>query len=693
VAEKDYKLKRFGKYLILDHIVDGGMAQIFRARYLGEEADKIVAIKMIREQFSKDDAFKKMFMGEIKVTFDLLHPNIIQTYDYGVVEDHLYVAMEYCEGKNLQEYLKKLREKNVVFPIDIAVYITTQICRALNYAHTKVDKLTGKEAKIVHRDISPHNVMLSYDGAVKVIDFGIAKAETSADSTRAGTIKGKLSYLAPEYLEGLKLDARYDEFATGITLWEMLCNRKLFKAENDLAVLKQIQECKIPAPSSINNKVSKELDEIVLKSLSKDRNNRYENCDFMDRALTRFLFKNFPEFNPSDLNYFSNQLFSEDITENRKKLFEFGKIDIAPYLKELKEGKPALPKTEDQKKEVSIGNEEDLPKIKKEQVLDFGFTDEKTKRFSFKTTKKTDAPSVKKKEQVVRESGNELVFKEGTKTNQLTSGDLKVEKPTLRSSLTLAQKEELRDRGVSEATLNGENQVPDALEIKKVPKKSTKKILLYASVLVGVIYFGYNKFKSTIDDNVDEALGIKKEVKEKKRSIASKSEKTEKIIKGELVLTNFDQGKHQVLVDGEPKSVDVFGGIEVQKGKDLTLRVEILGREHFVKKINIPLEQRRLKIEIPETPLAKFAYLKMTSACAEGEINFQMFGENRTEKIPIKVSPGIAFPLKLNEDGEAAPISFELFFKSSGRSVKRKINIDFQKENDMVDFCQVLYEK
>lgn len=690
MAEKDYKLKRFGKYLILDHIVDGGMAQIFRARYLGEEADKIVAIKMIREQFSKDEAFKKMFMGEIKVTFDLLHPNIIQTYDYGVVDDHLYVAMEYCEGKNLQEFLKKLREKNVVFPIDVAVYIVTQICRALNYAHTKVDKLTGKEAKIVHRDISPHNVMLSYDGAVKVIDFGIAKAETSADSTRAGTIKGKLSYLAPEYLEGLKLDARYDEFATGITLWEMLCNRKLFKAENDLAVLKQIQECKIPAPSSINPKVPKELDEIVLKSLSKDRNNRYENCDFMDRALTRFLFKNYPEFNPSDLSYFSAQLFSEDISENRKKLFEFGKIDITPYLKELKEGKPNLPKTADKNKEVTGEKEEDLPKIKKEQVLDFGFTDEKTKRFTFKDSKKSAIPAVKKKEEVVRESGNELVFKEGTKTNQLTSGDLKVEKPTLRSSLTLAQKEELRDQGIKEETLNGREQEQEALKVKRNPKKSLKQVLLYASILIGVVFFGYEKFKPSFENNVNQALGIKKEVK---REIASKPVQVEKVIMGELVLSNFDQGKNQVYVNGELKSVDVFGGFDVPKEKDLILRVEIMGREHFIKKINIPSDKRRLKIEIPETPLAKFAYLKTTSSCAEGEINFELFGENRTEKIPIIVKPGIALPLKLNADGEAISSSFELFFKSSGRSVKRKISINYERENDMVDFCQVLYEK
>lgn len=692
MAEKDYKLKRFGKYLILDHIVDGGMAQIFRARYLGEQADKIVAIKMIREQFSADEAFKKMFMGEIKVTFDLIHPNIIQTYDYGEVEGHLYVAMEYCEGKNLQEYLKKLREKNFVFPIDVAVYITTQICRALNYAHTKVDKLTGKEAKIIHRDISPHNIMLSFDGAVKVIDFGIAKAETSVDSTRAGTIKGKLSYLAPEYLEGLKLDSRYDEFATGITLWEMLCNRKLFKAENDLAVLKQIQECKIPVPSSINPKIPKELDEIVLKSLSKDRNNRYENCDFMDRALTRFLFKNFPEFNPSDLNYFSSQLFSEDIAENRKKLYEFGKIDINPYLKELKEGKPQSSGVKEKQGEAP-GEKEEVPKLKKEQVLDFGFTEEKTKRFTFKDAKKTSIKPTKKEEKVVRESGNELVFKEGTKTNALTSGNLKVDQPIGRSTLTLAQKEELRDAGFEDKKIEKGELDQEILNPKETRKFPIKKVVMVASVLIVGAYFGYDKFKPVFEDNINQALGIKKEIQEKKRAPASKVEKVKKVFKGELILKNYDEGKHLVFINGELQKVDLFGGIEILKGEDLILRVETLGHEHFVKAINLPRNQPKLKIEIPNTPVAKYAYLKMTNNCAEGEINFQLFGENRVEKIPIINKPGIAFPLKLTEDGESAPNSFELFFKSTGRSVKRKVSINFEKENDMVDFCDVLIEK
>ena len=244
--------------------------------------------------------------------------------------------MEYCDGRNLKEYLDKLKENRFVFPVEISIYIITQVCQALHYAHTLTDKLTGKKANIIHRDISPHNIMLTFDGAVKVIDFGIAKAETNSESTQAGTIKGKISYLAPEYLEGLDLDPRYDEFAVGITLWEMLCNRKLFKAKNELAILKKIQECNIPKPSSINPRVSKELDEIVLKSLSKDRNKRFENLDKLNRTLIKYLYSYFPDFNSSDLSYFSQELFKSEIKEDRAKMYEFGSIDLRPYLNDLK---------------------------------------------------------------------------------------------------------------------------------------------------------------------------------------------------------------------------------------------------------------------------------------------------------------------------------------------------------------------
>jgi len=332
----DSKLQRFGKYLILDHLVDGGMAKICRARFLGEQGSKVVAIKMVQPQYSKDESFVQMFEDELKVTFGLLHPNIVQMFDYGIVNEQLYTAMEYVDGGNLKEFADRLKEKNFVFPVEITTYIISQVCQGLHYAHTFTDKLTGKPFNIIHRDISPHNIMLTYDGAIKVIDFGIAKADSNSEATQAGTIKGKLSYLAPEYLDGLELDPRYDLFAVGITIWELLCSRKLFTANNDLAVLKQIQACKIPIPSSINPNVPKELDAIVLKALSKDRNQRYENLDKFNRALVKFLYSNYPDFNATDLGYFAKQLFKTEISADKEKFVEFGKIDITPFLKELK---------------------------------------------------------------------------------------------------------------------------------------------------------------------------------------------------------------------------------------------------------------------------------------------------------------------------------------------------------------------
>jgi serine/threonine-protein kinase len=332
----DKKFERFGKYLILDHLVDGGMAKICRGRYLGEQANKVVAVKMVQPQFSNDEAFVRMFQDELNITFGMLHPNIMQVYDYGKTNGQLYTAMEYIHGANLKQYIDRLKERKVVFPVEISCYIISQVCLGLHYAHTFTDKLTGKPYNIVHRDISPHNIMLSYDGAVKVIDFGIAKANTNSEATQAGTIKGKLAYLAPEYLDGLELDARYDEFAVGITLWELLCSRKLFQASNDLAVLKQIQACKITPPSEINPLVPKELDAIVMKALSKDRAQRYENLDQLNRALIRFLYSTYPEFNASDLKGFADDLFKNEIASDREKFVEYGKIDVVSYIEDMK---------------------------------------------------------------------------------------------------------------------------------------------------------------------------------------------------------------------------------------------------------------------------------------------------------------------------------------------------------------------
>ena len=333
---------KFGKYLLLDHIVDGGMAAIYRARELSESqnklvAEKIVAIKVIKEQHSNDEGFKEMFLDEIKVAYGLIHPNIAQTYNYGEFNDQLYAVLEYVDGKNLKQYIDLLRKNKQFFPVEMSVYMITQICAGLDYAHKFTDKLTGQTANIVHRDISPHNIMLDYDGIIKVIDFGIAKADSSGDHTKTGTIKGKVSYIAPEYLsEDAVIDSRYDQFAVGLTLWELLTGKRLFKGPNDMAVLKKIYQCKIPSVKQFNPDVPPQLEEILYKTLSKNRDNRYGDMDKLNRALTKFLYSTYPDFNSSDLASFLNKVFFEDIENNKTKLREYGEIDLNQYYEQNK---------------------------------------------------------------------------------------------------------------------------------------------------------------------------------------------------------------------------------------------------------------------------------------------------------------------------------------------------------------------
>lgn len=337
------ELRRFGKYLLLDHLVDGGMGAIYRARELAESADKmvadkVVAVKVIKEQHSQDESFRDMFLDEIKVAFGLIHPNISQTYNYGEINKQLFTVMEYVDGKNLKEFCDILKTRRKYFPIECSLHIIMQSCQGLDYAHKFTDKLSGQTQHLVHRDISPHNIMMDYDGIVKVIDFGIAKAESNTESTRTGTIKGKVSYIAPEYLmEELEIDARYDQFAIGLTLWELLTGERLFTGKNDMTILKSIYDCNIPKPRTINPNIPVELEEILLKSLSRDRNNRYEDMDKLNRALGKFLHTKYPDFGPSDLALFLHEEFKDTISANNQKLIGFGKVDVAPYFKELKE--------------------------------------------------------------------------------------------------------------------------------------------------------------------------------------------------------------------------------------------------------------------------------------------------------------------------------------------------------------------
>jgi serine/threonine protein kinase len=605
----DNKYQRFGKYLILDHLVDGGMAKICRARFLGEQANRLVAVKMVQPQFSKDPDFLRMFEDELKVCFGLIHPNIAQTYDYGLYREQLYTAMELIEGANLKEYLDRLTEKKVVFPVDVSTYIISQVCQGLHYAHTFIDKLTGKPLNIIHRDISPHNIMLSFDGSVKVIDFGIAKAESNSEKTQAGTIKGKLSYLAPEYLEGLDLDQRYDQFAVGITLWELLCNRKLFTAKNDLAVLKLIQSCKIPAPSSINPNVPKELDQIVLKALSKDRTQRFEDLDKFNRALVRFLYSTYPEFNATDLSHFATELFKKEIDKNQSKYVEYGKIDITPYLKELKdelEGKGPAGATADPS----------TPVIKPPKATEFEFDIKDMS--SLDTTSLIDRPVSSSKTRVNTNTQRKVVRTQTARASGGTSTSIR--NPNVRTSGTRTniKRSQLEQAASSESS-------------KSLP-------ILVVAGLAAVMYFKADMIEQFTGIDLSFITGKKNQ----ERSISSTSavdKNTAPVNKkiladGRLYLEGLDPYM-EISINGQKVA---YNGNEyfIPVEQKVEIKIEKKGYVAFAKQVYLSKDRPTVEIPVPELEVERIGLLSTSMNYNGYKIKLDINGETVEKTLPVR---------------------------------------------------------
>jgi serine/threonine-protein kinase len=359
-----------GNYFLLDHMVDGGMAKVCRARYLGEgdEADKMVAIKMVQEKFSSDDDFVQMFIDEIKVSFGLNHPNINTTFDYGKIGKNLFVSMEYIHGKDLMDLVDDLRAAGKTIPVPMAIYITSKMCEALHYAHNFTNQLTGQKYNIVHRDISPHNVMISYEGYVKVIDFGIAKADTNSTEEAEGTIKGKINYFAPEYLEGEKIDHRYDQFAVALTLWEMLTGDKAFKGSGQIETLKTILACKPAMASAHNSEVTPALDALIMKALSRDPAYRYKDMLGFNKELMKLLYQDYPDFHESDIADLMKDLFKESYESDLAKFKGFGKFSISDIVAKIKAYKE-FQKRQSEKTANKKGRDSEV-------TFDFGFEEE-----------------------------------------------------------------------------------------------------------------------------------------------------------------------------------------------------------------------------------------------------------------------------------------------------------------------------
>ncbi len=279
----------FGKYELVEKIGTGGMAEVFLAKSFGAEGlEKILVIKRILPEFSENQRFVEMFISEAKIAVDLNHPNIVQIYDFGKHEGTYYLAMEYVDGADLGHLMSASAKSGVRFSVGDAVFIAAEMAKGLHYAHTKVDR-HGGALNIVHRDVSPQNVLVSTDGSVKIVDFGIAKATLVADH-HPNTVKGKFAYMSPEQASGTPVDQRSDVFSLGVVLFEMLCGRPLFKAGSQDEIMSLVKSAVVPDIKSLNADISETLIELVYRVLSRDPADRPESARELQHELMRILY-------------------------------------------------------------------------------------------------------------------------------------------------------------------------------------------------------------------------------------------------------------------------------------------------------------------------------------------------------------------------------------------------------------------
>ncbi|QAT87416.1 serine/threonine protein kinase [Corallococcus coralloides] len=316
----------FGKYLLLDRVNIGGMAEVWRGKQFGASGfERLVAIKRILPNIAEDEEFISMFIDEAKISVQLTHANIAQIYELGQIASSYFISMEYIPGKDMRAIFDRCRKKGEPAPVPLVAFCVAKMCEGLDYAHRKKDGM-GRELNIVHRDISPQNVLVSFEGEVKVIDFGIAKAAGKATKTQAGILKGKFGYMSPEQIRGLPLDRRSDVFAIGVCLYEMLTGERLFVGDSDFSVLEKVRKAEVPSPSTYNRRIPEALERIVLKSLAKDVEERYQYASELGDDLQRFLLTSDSIFGRKDLMQYMKSTFAEEVEREKQRLAEYADI-------------------------------------------------------------------------------------------------------------------------------------------------------------------------------------------------------------------------------------------------------------------------------------------------------------------------------------------------------------------------------
>ncbi len=325
-------LKRFGNYYLIDRVGEGGMAEIFRARpFRADLSGKLMIVKRMQESLRAKPEMRHMFRAESDLGLKLNHPNIPQVYDAGETDELSYIAMEWIDGRDLKQIMNRCLERNHPLHLAHILYIAEQVALALHYAHHFKDPLSGQKMNLVHRDVSPQNILIAFDGRIKIIDFGIVKNLNHAESTtKVGVIKGKLSYLSPEQVTGEGVDHRSDIFSLGIVLWELIAGRRLFSAEGDheFQVLKMIDACEsmVTPPSLFRTETPESIDEFIMQCLRRDPHRRFSSAEDVAKNARKLIQKNYNGFSPSDLSTEIKKLFQEHIIEDRKKIHDLNQI-------------------------------------------------------------------------------------------------------------------------------------------------------------------------------------------------------------------------------------------------------------------------------------------------------------------------------------------------------------------------------
>ena len=342
----------YGKYYLIDKIAVGGMAEIFRAKTFGHGGfENTMVVKRILAHMSDNEQFVQMFLDEAKVTAQLQHANVVRVWEYGKISNNYFLSMDCVDGKDAKLVLRKLFERRKMLPREFAVYIAMEAAKGLDYAHKRTTN-AGQHLNIVHRDVSPSNILVSYTGEVKVADFGIVQASTVIETTTKGTLKGKIEYMSPEQAMGEELDRRSDIFSIGIVMWEMLTGRRAFKSDNEIKTLDRVRNAEIDPVSLVNASVPARLSDIVRRCMEKDKADRYQDGRELHADLMNFLYPATPDVVQQSLAHFMTELFADDILAERNRTEEGTRLARAMH-----ESEPSVELQEDWEESRKGGSE------------------------------------------------------------------------------------------------------------------------------------------------------------------------------------------------------------------------------------------------------------------------------------------------------------------------------------------------